>query len=208
MAATTPKGVYRAKAAIVAVPPHLARRIHYDPPLPAARDQLTQRAPMGAIIKALVVCDKPRWRGRGLSGLAIGNLGAVEVVADSTNPRPGSPGVLATFLTGEAATRYGALPLAERRAAVLANLAELLGPEARDKALEYHEGDWPANPWVGGAHTAFLTPGTWTQFGPHLRKPVGRIFWPGTGVSTSWPGYIHGALQAGEDAAAGAAAVL
>ena len=208
VAVTTPKGVYRGKAVIVAMPPHLTGRMHYDPPLPPARDQLTQRAPMGAIIKALVVYDTPWWRAKGLSGSAIGKLDAIELVADSTNPRPGSPGVLATFLTGEAATQYGEAPLAERRAAVLADLAMLFGAQARDAVLEYHEGNWPANPWIGGAYSTFYTPGTWTQFGSHLRKPVGRIFWAGTEVSTAWPGYIHGALQAGEEAAAAVSALL
>ena len=116
--------------------------------------------------------------------------------------------MLATFLTGEAATRFGAAPLADRRAAVLADLAALLGPEARDTALEYQEGNWPANPWIGGAYSTFYTPGTWTQFGQHLRKPIGRIFWAGTEVSVQWPGYIHGALLAGEEAASAVAAVL
>lgn len=208
VAVTTSKDRYRAKAVIVAMPPHLTGRIHYEPPLPAARDQLTQRAPMGAIIKALVVYDTPWWRAKGLSGNAIGKLDAVELVADSTNPRPGSPGVLATFLTGQAATQYGEAPLAVRRAAVLADLAVLLGPQARDAALEYHEGNWPANPWIGGAYSTFYTPGTWTQFGSNLRKPVGRIFWAGTEVSTAWPGFIHGALLAGEEAASAVATLL
>jgi monoamine oxidase len=201
VAITTPKAIYRAKAVIVAMPPHLTGRIHYSPPLPAARDQLTQRSPMGALIKVLVVYDTPWWRMQGMSGNAIGKLEAVELVADSTNPEPGSPGVLATFLTGEAATKYGSLPLAERRAAVLQDLATLLGSAARDAVLEYHEGNWPENPWIGGAYSSFYTPGTWTQFGASLRQPIGRIFWAGTEVSTAWPGYIHGALQAGEDAA-------
>jgi monoamine oxidase len=204
----TSKNVYRGKAVIVAMPPHLTGRIHYTPPLPPARDQLTQRSPMGALIKVLVVYDTPWWREKGLSGNAIGKLDAVELVADSTNPKPGSPGVLATFLTGEAATKYGALPLSERRAAVLQDLATLLGSQARDAVLEYHEGNWPENPWIGGAYSTFYTPGTWTQFGASLRQPVGRIFWAGTEVSTAWPGYIHGALQAGEDAAEAVQALL
>lgn len=190
------------------MPPHLTGRIHYSPPLPAARDQLTQRSPMGAIIKALVIYDTPWWRKKDLSGNAIGNLDAIELVADSTNPKPGSPGVLATFITGEAATKYGALQLNDRRNAVLSDLATLLGPEAREMALEYHEGNWPANPWIGGAYSTFFTPGTWTQFGKSLREPIGRIFWSGTEVSTAWPGYIHGALKAGEDAAKSVRKVL
>jgi len=163
---------------------------------------------MGALIKVLVVYDTPWWRERGLSGNAIGKLDAVELVADSTNPKPGSPGILATFLTGEAATKYGTLPLTDRRAAVLQDLATLLGSEARDTVLEYHEGNWPENPWIGGAYSTFYTPGTWTQFGASLRKPVGTVFWAGTEVSTAWPGYIHGALQAGEDAARAVSNIL
>ena len=82
------------------------------------------------------------------------------------------------------------------------------GPETRSGVLEYHEGNWPENPWVSGAYSTIYTPGTWTQFGKHLRQPVGRIFWAGTEVSTAWPGYIHGALQAGEESAAAVTAVL
>lgn len=175
VAITTPSGTYRGRAVIVATPPHLLGRIHFDPPLPAACDQLTQRAPMGALSKALVVYDTLWWRAEGLSGNAIGKLDTIELVADSTNPRPGSPGVPATFLTGEAATRYGAAPLAERRAAVLADLATLLGPQARDSALESHEGNWPANPWISGAYSTTYTPGNRTQFGHALRRPVGPI---------------------------------
>ena len=68
---TTPKGTYRGRAVIVAMPPHLTGRIHYDPPLPAARDQLTQRSPMGAIIKTLVVYDSPWWRAGDLSATLL-----------------------------------------------------------------------------------------------------------------------------------------
>ncbi|HEU5432802.1 MAG TPA: NAD(P)/FAD-dependent oxidoreductase, partial [Thermomicrobiales bacterium] len=39
---TTERGVVTADQVIVAVPPTMAGRIAYDPPLPAARDQLTQ----------------------------------------------------------------------------------------------------------------------------------------------------------------------
>ena len=40
----------------------------YDPPLPGYRDQLTQRVPMGAVIKCLAFYDEPFWRAEGLSG--------------------------------------------------------------------------------------------------------------------------------------------
>ena len=46
----------RADRVIVALPPPLAGRIRYSPPLPGYRDQLTQRAFMGAVIKTNIVC--------------------------------------------------------------------------------------------------------------------------------------------------------
>ena len=41
----------RARRVVVALPPTLAGRIDYDPLLPTARDQYTQRAGMGALMK-------------------------------------------------------------------------------------------------------------------------------------------------------------
>jgi monoamine oxidase len=44
-----------ARRAIVAIPPPLAARIDYSPQLPALRDQLTQRMPMGTVMKVHAV---------------------------------------------------------------------------------------------------------------------------------------------------------
>jgi monoamine oxidase len=46
-----------------------------------------------------------------------------------------------------------------------------------------------------------MGPGTLTGLGPALREPVGRIHWAGTETATSWPGYMEGAIQAGERSA-------
>src|SRR6202167_537476 len=47
----------RARRAVLAVPPPLAARVRFDPSLPAERDQLTQRMPMGWTIRGNVVYD-------------------------------------------------------------------------------------------------------------------------------------------------------
>ena len=56
--------------------------------------------------------------------------------------------------------------------------------------------------WSGGGPTSNFGPGGWTACGPALREPVGRIHWAGTETATVWSGYMEGALQAGERAAA------
>ena len=98
--------------------------------------------------------------------------------------------------------------MSERKAAVLADLATLLGPVASSGVLKYHKGNWPANSWFGGAYSTFYTPGTWTQLSTHLRQPVGRISWAGTEASKAWSGYFHDALQTGEESAEADTAVL
>ena len=46
-----------------------------------------------------------------------------------------------------------------------------------------------------------MPPGAWTQFGPALREPVGRIHWAGTETAIRWCGYMDGAIESGHRAA-------
>ena len=76
----------RAERAIVAVPATLAGRIAYDPPLPGYRDQLTQRVPMGAVIKCFAIYDEPFWRAEGLSGSTVSGTGPLTLTVDNSPP--------------------------------------------------------------------------------------------------------------------------
>ena len=51
-------------------------------------------------------------------------------------------------------------------------------------------------------------PGVLTEYGPALRQPSGRIHWAGTETATNWIGYMDGAVDAGQRAAAEAMAAL
>jgi hypothetical protein len=42
----------------------------------------------------------------------------------------------------------------------------------------------------------------WSDYGPELRAPVGRVHWAGTETATIWNGYIDGAVRSGSRAAA------
>ena len=188
-----------ARHAVVAVPPPLAMRIRYEPALPAARDQLFQRLPMGAVIKCHALYDQPFWRDDGLSGQATTDVGPVKIVFDNSPPS-GTPGVLLAFVEGaHARTLSGADP-ADRRIAVLDGLATFFGAAAR-APIEYVERDWSAEEWTRGCYAALFTPGAWTQHGPALREPVGRLHWAGTETATVWAGYMDGAIQSGQRAA-------
>ncbi|TMR93011.1 flavin monoamine oxidase family protein [Nonomuraea basaltis] len=191
---------WRAAHVVVAIPPTLSGRITYQPPLPAARDGLTQRLPMGTVIKCMAVYPEPFWRSAGLSGQATSLRGPLSAVFDSS-PRPGEPGILLGFVEGAEARFMTARPAHERRAAVLAQLAELFGPRAASPAT-YAEQDWGAEPFTRGAYSAVFPPGAWTQYGHALRPPAGRIHWAGAETAPRWYGYIEGAIRSGEAAAA------
>src|SRR5439155_25655435 len=68
-----------ARRAIVALPPPLAARIEFDPPLPGLRDQLCQRMPMGSLMKCFGVYAEPFWRADGLTGEALSDRGPATI---------------------------------------------------------------------------------------------------------------------------------
>ncbi len=196
----TPRGTWRARRAIVAVPPTLAGRIRYRPHLPAQRDQLTQRVPMGSVIKCMAVYDEPFWRADGLSGMATSDTGAVKVTFDNSPPG-GKPGVLLGFIEGQAARDLTRKSKRFRRDAVLADLERYFGPRARTRARDYFDKSWGEDPWTRGCYVGYYPTGVLVGYREAIWRPVGPIHWAGTETATEWNGYMDGAVQSGERAA-------
>jgi monoamine oxidase len=155
---------------------------------------------MGRLIKATAIYDRPFWRDDGLSGEAVHEDGPVTVTFDNTPP-DGTPGALVGFVGGRDADEFGKLGKSQRRAAVLACFEQLFGPQAK-AAKEYVEQDWGAEEWIGGGPVANFGKGGVTAAASALREPVGPIHWAGTETATVWNGYMDGAVQSGERAAA------
>lgn len=196
----------RARRVIVAVPTPLRSRIEFSPRLPAAHRQLPGAAPFGRLMKCVAVYPTPFWRGRGLSGEALSDLGPATLTFDNSPPS-GRPGVLLGFVGGSDADELTELDERGRREAVLAGFARLFGPDAAE-AEHYLEQDWADEAWSGGGPTFAVPPGGWTSFGPGLRTAVGPIHWAGSETATRWAGFMDGAVRSGERAAAEVAEAL
>ena len=190
--------VVRGKRVIVAVPPTLAGRIAYEPPLPVARDQLTQRLGMGWLVKCEAVYDTPFWRADGLNGSAVVNDGPARSIFD-VSPPDGSRGMLLGFVGGDSAREYADAPESLRRA-VIENFVSCFGEKARD-VREWYVADWGREEWTRGCPTAIAPPGLLTAYGPALNAPVQRVHWAGTETAGYWTGYMDGAVRSGERAA-------
>jgi monoamine oxidase len=195
-----------ARRVIVAMPPTLTCRIAYDPPVPALRDQLTQRIPQGAVIKCMAIYERPFWRERGLTGQATSTDGPVKLTFDNSPP-DGTPGVLLGFLEGTQARELGAWSPDRRRAAVIECFARLFGREA-ESPLDYVDKSWADEEWTRGCYGCYMPTGAWTAYGPQLRAPVGPIHWAGAETATVWSGYMDGAVRSGDSAAEAVAETL
>lgn len=195
-----------AQRAIVAIPPTLAGRLRYNPPLPALRDQLTQRMPMGTVIKVHCLYETPFWRDEGLTGQVTSDSGIIRITFDNS-PESGTPGVLLSFIEGDEGRIWGQKSLHERRTAVLECLVRYFGEQA-GRPYEYIEQNWAEEEYTRGCYAGYMPTGVWSLYGQALRLPIGRLHWAGTETATVWNGYMDGAIQSGERAAAEALAAL
>jgi monoamine oxidase len=66
---------------------------------------------------------------------------------------------------------------------------------------------WEHDPWAGGGYAAFHT-----DFDPGLRewlpRPFGRVLFAGEHTSMRWQGYVNGAIESGQRAAAEVSAAV
>jgi monoamine oxidase len=193
-------GDFRAARVIIAIPPALTSVIDWDPPLPPGRAQLVQRIPMGSVIKCIALYPTPFWREQGWSGEVVSDEGPVTVVLDASPPN-GSCGALVAFLVGNSARYWGARGADQREARVLAQLASFFG-SAAGSPLAFVDAVWAADEWSRGGYGGVLPPGVLTGLGRSLRAPIGRVHWAGTETATVWTGYMDGAVESGERAAA------
>jgi monoamine oxidase len=188
-----------AQRVIVAIPPTLAGRISYSPTLPALRDQFTQRAPQGSLMKFEAIYSSPFWRGAGFSGQVVSEQGPVKVTFD-TSPQDGSIGIMMGFIGGTDARTWTQRSADDLRNAVLQQYANWFGSEALNPTSVVTF-SWMDEEWNRGCPVMVLPPNVLSQYGPFLRAPVGNIHWAGTETSDYWAGYMDGAVRSGERAA-------
>ncbi|GBE65590.1 putative flavin-containing monoamine oxidase AofH [Mycobacterium sp. MFM001] len=197
------KGRSDAKFAIVAIPPEHRAHIEFTPPLPAEYHHLAKTWPQGRLSKAYAAYPTPFWRADGFSGQALSDEGPVFITFD-VSPQPDGPGILLGFVD---ARSFDQLPADQRRESALGCFAKLFGEEAL-KPLDYTDHRWGAEQFAPGGPTAAVPPGSWTRYGPWLRRPAGPIHWAGTETADEWTGFLDGAVRSGQRAAAEVAARL
>ncbi len=190
---TSDRGTLAARAVVVAVPPPLAAAIELTPSAPA-RDQLVQRAAMGAIVKLVFAYERPFWRERGMSGEVVSTRGPLSVLFDNTSSDGAQP-ALVGFVQARPARGWTG-----DTGPAVAQLVRWFGNDAREPTA-IAATDWCAEPWSRGCPVAVMSAGALTTSTTTLRAPVGRVYFAGTETAVEWTGYLEGALESGERAA-------
>ncbi|WNF38226.1 FAD-dependent oxidoreductase [Bacillaceae bacterium IKA-2] len=190
---------WKAKKVIVAVPPNLQSRITFEPPLPATRAQLIERAPLPAVMKINLIYEKPFWRDLGLSGITYSDKGQIKMTIDSS-PKDGEVGILTIISSGDSTRELANHSPEKRKIIVLTALTRLFGPSA-NKPSQYFEKNWAEEEWTRGGYGVHFAPGVITSLGKTLVKSIGPIHWAGSETASLWRLYMEGAVQSGQRAA-------
>jgi monoamine oxidase len=156
----------------------------------------------GPATRLLVQFARRFWRRRGRPK-AFGSDQPTGAVWDGNEGQPGLAGIL-SFLAGGRASRQLQARLAEGGADGVAEDVAWLGPPAT--VLASRAIVWEDDPLAGGGY-AYFDPGFRPIWRDLLARPSGRIAFAGEHTSVRWQGYMNGAVESGQRAAADIAAL-
>ncbi|RWF70014.1 MAG: flavin monoamine oxidase family protein [Mesorhizobium sp.] len=196
LASTT--GSITARTALIAMPPMVASKLDFAPPLPVALEKALGVWQSGAVIKMQVRYPTAFWRAKGLSGMVMWRdppaLFACDVSKDGGHP------ALVVFSGGPLALRWRELGDAALRAEVTARLKEALGTDA-GSFTDFSCRDWTDDRWSGGGYSDLIIDTSATDAEQTLLAGAPPVYFASSELSPSFPGYVEGAIVAGRIAA-------
>ena len=207
-----------ARRVVLAMPPPAIAELALEPPLggPLAAEQAAQR--MGKVIKVVVEFTECWWRGAHCA-MADPELLEATLAFDVSPPR-GHRHILAVFFFGAKAEKWSAAAGksdAERREEAVRCARLLFGDPGNVYVCMYRvggaqppcevvgsvEGDWPAVPGIRGGYQSFPRLGSTVASQAYsCSAPTSCLHFASTENATHWRGYMDGAVQSGERAAA------
>ena len=197
-------GRFEAARAIICVPPAMASRIAYDPPVQAPVAKAFAAWNPGDVIKIFIRYDTPFWRMQGLSGAVIWSAPHGLYACDASR---GDLFGLVMFIGGRFARHWHDRPQSELATFVRGQLVAALGEKA-GAIIEMSIRDWTDDPWSGGAYSDNVVDAGAGDAEAPLRQGFGPVRFASSELSPRYPGYIEGAITMGRLAAREALEVL
>ncbi|MEO8078157.1 MAG: NAD(P)/FAD-dependent oxidoreductase [Acidobacteriota bacterium] len=187
----------RASQVILAIPFSTLRQIAVRPPFSTGKTRAIDELSYFPATRFLLQSRTRFWEPAGLSGTARSDQPAE--IWDCTYDLPGTRGILGATVGGEMGHSLTRMTAAQALRVGTDVVAKTF-PALRE---QYEKGAairWAVEPWSRGAFAVFH-PGQMTSMMPDIWRPEGRVYFGGEHTS-AWMGWMEGALQSGERAAA------
>jgi len=194
----TDNGLFSAEKIIVTIPPRIATRIDFSPELPEAFTQAMEKTHtwMSNAIKVGLTFKKPFWRDKNLSGMVIGQVGAVTELYDHSDVTDEHFALMGFVNEGLRDVSAEA-----RKQRILDYLSKYLGEACMDY-LTYEEKDWSQdrNTSCETIKSIYMSP---SYGNPLFGKTYldGKLVFSGAETSPVYGGYMDGAIYSGINAA-------
>jgi monoamine oxidase len=187
-----------ADCVIITLPPPLVTRVEFDPPLPAPQADAFRSVRMGPASRVLLQFESRFWKRRRQPSLFASDLATGAVWDGNEDQKQGRAAILSLLAGGGASSELRELIKSEGASAVADRLRWLGKPS---RLLASRLVSWDEDPWAGGGYVAFHA-----GFDPLARawlaRPNGRVLFAGEHTSERWQGYMNGAIESGQRAAA------
>ena len=200
------QGEYHCKRVIVSIPTPLNKDITFSPPLPQAKQIISEANKLGFINKICVRYSSPWWTEAGLTGMLQSFTGPVSVTRDISVSQSNLY-ALTCFVAGDAGRALSKLSQKERFKTVVEQINATLGKAAGlttfPEPIAVDEHEWANDLWAQGCPCPAPPPGVMANGGKYdyeeaLRAPHGKIHFVGTETAYEWKGYMEGAIRAGK----------
>jgi monoamine oxidase len=186
-----------ASRVIFAVPLTTLRQIEIQPRLSAAKERAINEASYANGSRVLLQCRSRFWNAAGLNGSARTDRGT-ELWDCTYDQRSSSRGILGAT-TGNRISREMSSKSADETITLGVSAAADAFPDVRKTFEKGVVHQWNRERWSRGSIVAFR-PGQMTSMMPAIGEPEDRLHFAGEHTS-SWMGWMEGALESGERAA-------
>jgi monoamine oxidase len=183
---------------VVALPATTLRRIPFSPALPERQHRAIAGLQYGRATKTLLQFSHRFWRAPDRPR-AFGSPPPIGALWEGNEEQPGRMGIL-SLLAGGAVSDATADVMRAQGASGLVSALGWLGAKKADLVASYQT-VWENEPWSKGGY-AFFDPGFDPLDRDWLSRPRGSIFFAGEHTSLRWQGYMNGAVESGQRAAA------
>jgi monoamine oxidase len=183
---------------ICTLPFPILKNIDITPALPEDKQQAINELKLTPVTRTYQQFDRRVWEQDSLSGYGITDL-PIQSTYSPTMTQTGKSGILVSYTGGQRALDMGAMSESDRQDLVLRRMGDLFN----NLNKQFASGTsviWHEDRFAGGGF-AYFEPGQMATLLPIAQRSEGRIHFAGEHTS-AWHGWMNGALESGNRAAA------